>query len=73
MDWDNCVEYVSYNENPEETKINITNCKTHPYYDWTHDCRDGILDITKCMEGNTSNLINELKISSQIIRLTGTK
>ena len=57
------MEYVSFHENPEETKINITNCTTHAYYDWSHDCKDGILDLTKCMEGNTTNRFYKTKIS----------
>ena len=52
VDWDSCVEYVSFKENPEDSTINITKCKEQKGYDWSHDCKDGIQDISKCMEGN---------------------
>ena len=56
VDWDSCVEYVTFAENPEDSLINITKCKEQPGYDWSHDYKDGMLDISKCMEGNITNL-----------------
>lgn len=51
VDWDACVEYESFQENPEDSKINIEACKNQTGYDRSHDCKAGILDISKCMEG----------------------
>ena len=55
VDGDSCVEYVSFEETPEDSKINITKCKEQKGYDLSHDCKDGMLDISKCMEGGTTN------------------
>ena len=65
VDWDSCVKYVSFNENPEDSVIDISACKLEKGYDVSHDCKDGILDISKCMEGNNLELyINSIKHGS---------
>ena len=52
VDWDNCTDIVSFGPGPEDTVLNITRCKEEPGYDWSHDCNDGVMDLSKCMEGN---------------------
>ena len=54
VDWDTCTKMVSFNANPEDTIIDISDCKGEDItsgYDMNHHCRDGILDISKCMGG----------------------
>ena len=56
VDWDNCTKMVSFESNPEDTIIDISDCKGDPEdktsgYDMSHDCRDGIQDISRCMGG----------------------
>jgi len=56
-DWTSCVKYpneITYDTtkpNPEDTIIDISDCKNETWYDMSHDCLDGIMDISKCMEG----------------------
>ena len=57
VDWDSCVEYVSFEGNPEDSTINITKCKEQKGYDLSHDCKDGMLDISKCMEGKIISMV----------------
>ena len=52
VDWDNCTTLVSFSENPEDTILDISKCRGEKGYDMSHDCQDGIQDISKCMEGN---------------------
>ena len=52
VNWDECTDIVSFGATPEDTELDISRCKEEPGYDWSHDCNDGVMDITKCMEGN---------------------
>ena len=51
VDWDSCIEEVSFSSNPEDTILDISKCKNSTGYDISHDCKDGAMDLTKCMEG----------------------
>lgn len=57
VDWDSCVEYVTFEENPEDSIIDISKCKEQKGYDLSHDCKDGMLDISKCMEGKIISVV----------------
>ena len=56
VDWDNCVEVLSSDANPENTLLDISKCRQEKGYDISHDCQNGVQDITKCMEGKRRNL-----------------
>lgn len=56
VDWDNCIEMVSFSENPEDTILDISKCKNETGYDLAHDCHDGVQDISKCMEGTIDKI-----------------
>ena len=50
--WDDCTKRLSSDiSDPETIYLDISECKKHKAYDWSHDCLDGTLDISKCMEG----------------------
>ena len=51
VDWESCIEEVSFSSNPEDTILDISKCKNASGYDISHDCKDGAMDLTKCMEG----------------------
>ena len=54
VDWDSCTEMVSFASSPEDTILDISKCKGEDVtsgYDMSHDCRDGIQDISRCMGG----------------------
>ena len=50
--WDNCTKILNDNENPENRMLDISECRNETGYDKSHDCLDGIQDISKCMGGN---------------------
>ena len=56
VDWDSCIEEVSFDSNPEDTILDISKCKNSSGYDISHDCKDGAMDLTKCMEGRTCKI-----------------
>ena len=69
VDWDSCVkiENDAIKPNPEDTFIDISACKEDPAYDESHDCYDGIMDISKCMEGSILNFhLNNLGLKTKI-------
>ena len=49
--WDKCTKTVIDASDPEHKILDISDCKRHKGYDPSHDCTDGTLDISKCMEG----------------------
>ena len=51
VDWESCIEEVSFSPNPEDTILDISKCKNATGYDISHDCKDGAMDLTKCMAG----------------------
>ena len=50
--WNMCTKIKNNDPNPENRMLDISVCKKQKGYDVSHDCLDGILDISKCMEGN---------------------
>ena len=52
VDWDNCVVEKKPDPNPEDTILDISKCKDDANYSAAFECADGMMDITKCMEGN---------------------
>ena len=50
--WDDCTKRLPSDiSDPETVYLDISECKKHKAYDWSRDCLDGTLDISKCMEG----------------------
>ena len=61
VDWESCIEEVSFSPNPEDTILDISKCKNATGYDISHDCKDGAMDLTKCMAGMSISTIGFLE------------
>lgn len=55
--WDKCTKLKSDSPNPEKRLLDISRCRKSNGYDRSHDCIDGVMDISKCTEGNTSKIM----------------
>ena len=49
--WNRCTKIKSDSLNPEMRILDISRCRESKGYDRSHDCIDGVMDISKCTEG----------------------
>ena len=52
--WDKCTKLISDNPDPEQRVLDISRCRKSKGYDRSHDCLDGVMDISKCTEGSVT-------------------